>query len=501
MFKQGGFNSSAVDAFRRAADCSFRGGNLKQAASTLEAAAKEMAVAKDAAGKTEGARLYAEAAGFLQEAGEAVRASDLKLRAAKLVEGFDKDLASRFVDECIMLFDGDEDKDVYSVDPLRKALTQQLALGRHASAMRTMDKLWRVWTRLNQPHNLFKVVLSRVVLLLAAGDPTAAQAEFDKHMNLDGFLQSNDCAAAEDLLAAYSASRVQCDERSPPPFSYPPPSPIHTHTHARATPHTHTRSSPPRADDANEETIKGVISKHSAFGYLEPGVTRVAKGLAAAAAMGSRVGVAGGDEVATAALDPSDAPAVVKTADGFVFRQIGGGSGGGGGGGGGGGAADAEATRRAEAAATKEAQQRAARFGQGGGGGGGGGGGVRKAAANPAPEEKEEGEEAGPVVRGRGGGGGGGGASKAPAAAPAEPPAPAPTASVWDDDDDDGPVLKRKPVAKKVAAPEPAPQPAEDGAETGFGGGEELEEALRGVMEGAAEGTAAPPEDDDDGVC
>ena len=221
MYKQAGFNSSAVEAFRKAADCSFRSGNLKQAASTLEAAAKELAVAKDASGKTEGARLYAEAAGFLQEAGETVRASDLKLRAAKLVEGFDKDLAARFVDECISLFDGDEDKDVYAVEPLRKALTQQLGLGRHASAMRTMDRLWRVWTRLNQKHNLFKVVLSRVVLLLAAGDPAAAQQEFDKHMNLDGFLQANECAAAEDLISAYSAW-MRARHSPPVPALYTP---------------------------------------------------------------------------------------------------------------------------------------------------------------------------------------------------------------------------------------------------------------------------------------
>ena len=204
-YKLAGLAQSSVEAFRRAADCSFRSGNLKQAASTLEAAGKEMGVSRDAVGKTEGARLYAEAAGFLQEAGEPVRASDLKLRAAKLVEPFDKDLAARFVDECISLFDGDEDKDVYAVEPLRKALTQQLALGRHASAMRTMDRLWKVWTRLNQKHNLYKLALSRVVLLLGAADPLAAQQEYDKYLGLDGFLNANEAMAAEDLIQAYSA--------------------------------------------------------------------------------------------------------------------------------------------------------------------------------------------------------------------------------------------------------------------------------------------------------
>jgi hypothetical protein len=91
-FKAAGLMDSAVSAWRRAADCSYKMGNLKQGSQTLESAGRDMSMAKDNAGKVEAARLYAEAAGFLQEASEPVRAADLKLRAAKLVEGFDKDL-------------------------------------------------------------------------------------------------------------------------------------------------------------------------------------------------------------------------------------------------------------------------------------------------------------------------------------------------------------------------------------------------------------------------
>lgn len=160
-------------------------------------------VAKDVASKTEACRLWAEAAGFLQEAGETVRSADLRLRAAKAAEGFDNDLAIRMVDEVINMFDGDEDKDVYAVEPLRKALQTQLALGKHASAMRTMDRLFAVWTRLDQKHNLYKLVISRVILLLAAADPVAAQQEYDRHLDLAGFSSTAEAEAAEDLLTAY----------------------------------------------------------------------------------------------------------------------------------------------------------------------------------------------------------------------------------------------------------------------------------------------------------
>lgn len=102
------------------------------------------------------------------------------------------------------MFDGDEDKDVYAVDPLRKAMQMQLSLGKHASAMRTMDRLWKVWSRLDQKHNLYKLVLSRVILLLAAADPVAAQQEYDKNLDLGGFATTAEAEVAEDLLQAYS---------------------------------------------------------------------------------------------------------------------------------------------------------------------------------------------------------------------------------------------------------------------------------------------------------
>ena len=206
-YKAAGLMSSAIEAWRKAADCLYHMNNLKAAAVVLESAAREVSAAKDDATKVEAARLYAEAAGFLQESGETVRAADLKLRASKLVETIDPALALRFIDESIALFEGDTDKDVYSVDPLRKAMQAQLSLGKHASAMRTMDRLWVVWARLDQKHNLYKLVLSRVILLLAAADPVAAQREYESRLDVAGFTATQEAHATEDLIQAYSELR------------------------------------------------------------------------------------------------------------------------------------------------------------------------------------------------------------------------------------------------------------------------------------------------------
>ncbi len=94
---------------------------------------------------------------------------------------------------------------MYAKDALTKVLGHQLALGKHASAMRTMDKLAGVYLRLKQPHNLTKLILSRVVLLLAAADPVAAQREYDRQLDAPGFSSAPEAEAAEDLLVAYGA--------------------------------------------------------------------------------------------------------------------------------------------------------------------------------------------------------------------------------------------------------------------------------------------------------
>lgn len=108
------------------------------------------------------------------EAGDPVRSVDLRMRAGKLYEGFNNDKAAKIYDEAACVFDGDEDKDVYAADALKKIMTHQLGVKHHASAVRTMDRLTKIFLRLNQPHNIHKLILSRVVLLLADGDAVAA---------------------------------------------------------------------------------------------------------------------------------------------------------------------------------------------------------------------------------------------------------------------------------------------------------------------------------------
>jgi hypothetical protein len=76
-----------------------------------------------------------------------------------------------------------------------------------------------IYIRLNQPHNLTKLILSRIVLLLAAADPVAAQREYERQLDAPGFATSTEAGAAEDLLATYSECRWRAGRRPGPTCS------------------------------------------------------------------------------------------------------------------------------------------------------------------------------------------------------------------------------------------------------------------------------------------
>lgn len=145
-FKSAGLVDSAIKAWRKAADCAMKMGNVKQAVVTLETASREISYASSTAPtannyKEVASQMLSEAGGLLFELGETPRAAELKMRAGKFLEGFSNDKAAALYDEAANYFDGDEEKDVYAKEALSKVLGHQMGLGKHASAMRTMDKL------------------------------------------------------------------------------------------------------------------------------------------------------------------------------------------------------------------------------------------------------------------------------------------------------------------------------------------------------------------------
>jgi hypothetical protein len=110
--------------------------------------------------------------------------------------------------------------------------------------------------------------------LLAAADPIAAQHEFDKHFDLPGFTATEEAAAAEDLIGAYTESDI--------------------------------------------DAMKKVLAKN-VFGYLEHAITNVARKLPDGMQTGSTVGSAHSEESASKAV-------TIKASAPGEFRQLGSGT-------------------------------------------------------------------------------------------------------------------------------------------------------------------------------
>ena len=76
--------------------------------------------------------------------------------------------------------------------------------------MMIMSDMTLRFAALKQQHNVLKMVLSRIVLLLVEGEAAAAQQELDCAFSLEEFVDSNEAKAAGKLLAAYmSANEVE----------------------------------------------------------------------------------------------------------------------------------------------------------------------------------------------------------------------------------------------------------------------------------------------------
>jgi len=117
--------------------------------------------------------------------------------------------ADRYFQEAVQAFSSAPGKEAYATKPLKEAAGFLVRAGMHASAMKLYQYLLRTFAALKQPHNVRKAVLCRAVLLLAAGDPVAAEGEFQFALDVDGFASSREAEAIESLVGAYKDGNTE----------------------------------------------------------------------------------------------------------------------------------------------------------------------------------------------------------------------------------------------------------------------------------------------------
>ena len=149
------------------------------------------------------AELWAATGKLFVQAESPDRGANAYMKAGELlIQDGQPEKAQQYLNSVFETFKATE-KDVYAVDIGRKLLKTYLNNRRFASAMKLMGDMMTRFTSLKQPHNVHKMVLSRIVLLLVEGELDTAQKELDSAFSLEGFLDSNEAEAGEKLLAAY----------------------------------------------------------------------------------------------------------------------------------------------------------------------------------------------------------------------------------------------------------------------------------------------------------
>jgi tetratricopeptide (TPR) repeat protein len=190
---------SAIKAFEQSADASTKDGRPQGAAVVLDKAAKAVERGEARDGKRL-ADLWDRVSAAFVAAPDVVRAAEAKASAAKAVSAVDPERGERSFMEACALFEAVPDRPMYATRPLREGVNLLVQHGRHRGAMELLKKLMGFYKKCDQVSNIHAAILSRVILLLHAGDAVAARSEFDAGMSVDGFLTSKEGAAADDLL-------------------------------------------------------------------------------------------------------------------------------------------------------------------------------------------------------------------------------------------------------------------------------------------------------------
>ncbi|POM57346.1 Gamma-soluble NSF attachment protein, partial [Phytophthora palmivora] len=213
LFRLGGDFEASKQAFARCADAQQHNQSPFRAAQAWENVAKtalqqlkaERSGAHSAQQRTAEARkAYETASGLYVDMGEFGKAADALVKGAQACEshgsGVD-DVLPLYWRACELL--EAQDKPHFAVETFRKTLSFLVKYGKYTEATKLLDRITTLYEAMDQRHNVHKMHLSQVILMLASGDVPAADALYSRCLQDDSFLSSDDCALAEDLVRAF----------------------------------------------------------------------------------------------------------------------------------------------------------------------------------------------------------------------------------------------------------------------------------------------------------
>ncbi|KAG7400446.1 hypothetical protein PHYBOEH_005821 [Phytophthora boehmeriae] len=213
LYRLGGDFEASKQAFARCADAQQHNQSPFRAAQAWENVAKtalqqlkaERSGAASAQQRTAEARkAYETASGCYVDMGELGKAADALVKGAQACETHGSnadDVLPLYYRACDLL--EAQDKPHFAVESFRKTLSFLVKHARYNEAVKLLDRMVVLYEAMDQRHNVHKMNLSQVILMLASGDVPAADALYSRCLQDDSFLSSDDCALAEDLVRAF----------------------------------------------------------------------------------------------------------------------------------------------------------------------------------------------------------------------------------------------------------------------------------------------------------
>jgi len=189
----------AKAAFKKASNAQYQNNIIYTAAKHLESAAN---IAKDQKLLEEAAELYAKASHTYRENGSGSVAAENLSKAAKTIEPVSLEKSMEYLKQACELFEL-EDKEHYSGETFKTAISLFLRNKKYADTLELLANQARVFKKLNQPHDLHKNFLSRIVIYLYCDDFVAANNLYQEFVQEPGFSSSQENFVALELLDAY----------------------------------------------------------------------------------------------------------------------------------------------------------------------------------------------------------------------------------------------------------------------------------------------------------
>jgi len=198
LYKNQKIYDKAKAAYLTLSEAQYKLDAVALAAKSVESAAQ---MTKENGNSDESAELYERASGLYRENGTVEKSCECLTKAAKILETSNVTKAVELCMQAIEAFE-DEDKLIFSADTYKMAENLLLKNQKYTDAIPLYRKHAKVYESLNQKANVWKTYLTIIVIQLQMDDYVGANTSNEEFLQVDGYLNTDECRIANDLLDA-----------------------------------------------------------------------------------------------------------------------------------------------------------------------------------------------------------------------------------------------------------------------------------------------------------